>query len=257
MLPSFYNIIRVDRSSKTHPCDPKFPKKFRKNGGGVLIAYRTDIDISVSKLSLVSCQAELLSVVLKFPNDEKLCVSTVYRVGTLGFDNFREIKKHLEILAKKQKLNKHFLVGDINFSEVAWPEGSTSCELHRSFLEFFSGDLGHVQMISAATHKSGNVLDLLFTNVAHIIEDIAILDQNEVFLSDHKGITLKVKLQRAHKKKYNHIVYDFSKAKWRDLNFDIKHSVLITSDLMTHTLHGIYLSLNLPRFVISTSLRKS
>ena len=154
LLPSSYNIIRVDRSSKTHPYDPKFPKKFRKNGGGVLIAHRTDIDISVSKLSLVSCQAELLSVVIKFPNDEKLCVSTV------------------------------------NFSEVAWPEGSTSCKLHRSFLEFFSRDLGHVQMISEATHKSGNVLDLLFTNVPHIIEDIAILDQNEVCLSDHKGITL-------------------------------------------------------------------
>ena len=71
LLLSSYNIIRVDRSSKTHPYDPKFPKKFRKNGGGVLIAHRTDIDISVSKLSLVSCQAELLSVVIKFPNDEK------------------------------------------------------------------------------------------------------------------------------------------------------------------------------------------
>ena len=115
-----------------------------------------DIDISVSKLSVVSYQAELLSVVIKLPNDEKLCVSTVYRVGTLGFDNFREIKKHFEILANKHKLNKHIVVGDFNFSEVAWPEGSTSCELHRSFLEFFSGDLGHVQMISEATRKSGN-----------------------------------------------------------------------------------------------------
>ena len=55
----------------------------------------------------------------------------------------------------------------------------------------------------------------------HIIEDIAILDQNEVCLSDHKGITLKAKLQCAHKKKYNHIVYDFSKAKWRDLNSEL------------------------------------
>ena len=100
----------------------------------------------------------------------------------MGFDNFREIKKHFEILAKKQKLNKNILVGDFNFSEVALPEGSTSSELHRNFLEFFSGDLGHVQMISEATHKSGNVLDLLFTNVPHIIEDITILDQNEVCL---------------------------------------------------------------------------
>ena len=63
----------------------------------------------------------------------------------------------------------------------------------------------------------------------HIIEDIAILHHNKVCLSDHKGITLKVKLQRAHKKKYNHIVYDFSKAIWRHLNFDIKHSAILDS----------------------------
>ena len=96
---------------------------------GTIIAHRTDIDISVSKLSLVSYQAELLSVVIKLPNDEKLCVSTVYSVGTLGFDNFREIKKHFEILANKQKLNKDILVGDFILVKLH----GLKAQLHASF----------------------------------------------------------------------------------------------------------------------------
>ena len=113
-------------------------------------------------------------------------------------------------------------------------------------------------MISEATHKSGNVLDLLFTNVPHIIEDIAILDQNEVCLSDHKGITLEIKLQRVHKKKYNHIVYDFSKVNWRDLDFDIKHSAILDNIRSNdpYVAREVFKSV-LPRFVINTSLRKN
>ena len=99
LLPSSYNynIIRVDRSSKTHPYDPKFPKKFRKNGG-VLIAHRTDIDISVSKLSLVSCQAELLSVVIKFPND-----------GNCAYPQFTVLAHWvLTILEKSRNISKYW-----------------------------------------------------------------------------------------------------------------------------------------------------
>ncbi len=38
VLPDNYNVFRADRSPKSHPYDHSRPKKFRKNGGGVLIA---------------------------------------------------------------------------------------------------------------------------------------------------------------------------------------------------------------------------
>ena len=44
---SNYNVYRSDRSQVTHPSDPNNPTKFKKNGGGVLIATRSDIDANV------------------------------------------------------------------------------------------------------------------------------------------------------------------------------------------------------------------
>ena len=36
---------RLDRSEKTHLVDPDNPRKFKQNGGGVLLAVRVDADI--------------------------------------------------------------------------------------------------------------------------------------------------------------------------------------------------------------------
>ena len=97
--------------------------------------------------------------------------------------------RYFTTLALKKKLDKHILIGDFNLNNVNWPEGITSCELQSKFLELFVGDLGHAQLISEPTHKSGNVLDLLFTNVPHLVENITVLDDNQACLSDHFGIT--------------------------------------------------------------------
>ena len=39
---SQYEVFRNDRTRKTHPQDPNNPLKFRENGGGVLLAIRSD-----------------------------------------------------------------------------------------------------------------------------------------------------------------------------------------------------------------------
>ena len=161
---------------------------------------------------------------LDFQTTKKLCISTVYRVGTLEINNFYKIENHFESLALKKKFDKHILIGDMNFSDVIWPQGQTSCGLYKQFIDFFIGDLGHNQMISKSTHKSGGVLDLLFFNVPHLIDIIRILDQNEVCLSDHKAISFRVKLRCSQKKDHTPKIYDYSKANWRDLNFDIRQA---------------------------------
>ena len=38
-----FNIYRNDRTQASHPSDPNNPNKFKKFGGGVLIAIRSDI----------------------------------------------------------------------------------------------------------------------------------------------------------------------------------------------------------------------
>ena len=41
-----YIVFRRDRSSFSHPPDSKNPNKFKRNGGGVVIAFRSDLDIT-------------------------------------------------------------------------------------------------------------------------------------------------------------------------------------------------------------------
>ena len=76
-------------------------------------------------------------------------------------------------MATKQELTKLILLGDFDLNEVIRAGSSTTCELYKSLLDFFSGDLEHTQIVSQAAHKSRNIVYLLFTNVPHIIEDIA------------------------------------------------------------------------------------
>ncbi len=222
VLPDNYKVFRIDRSAKSHPWDPSQPKKFRKNGGGVLLAHRTDLKISSVKFTKINVKAELLSVILSFANGKKICVSTFYRVGTLGPENFQEFERHFKALANAKKLNKHILIGDFNFRDITWPEGHTSCDLQSKFLDFLTGDIGHTQLISDPTHKSGNTLDLLFTNIPTLIKNVKVLDHNEACLSDHFGILFKVDLKVQYKDSPKIKTYNYRKADWARLNNNIR-----------------------------------
>ena len=217
-----YKIIRCDRSGKTHPWDPSQPKKFRKNGGGVFIAHRKDINIESTKVAILKVQAEILTVNFKLPTGKCFSLSTFYRVGTLGMENFDLVKSYLTTLASKKKLDKHLLIGDFNFPEIAWPENFSNVDLHKKFIQLFMSELDHSQMICEPTHKNGNTLDLLFTNVPELIDNLTILGQNEACSSDHFGIIFSIKLDVSLKKTVKRKVYDYSKADWKSLNFELK-----------------------------------
>ena len=190
MLLSSYKVFRLDRTLDTHPFDPNNRKKYRKNGGGALIAHRNDLEISSSKVTVVKAKAELLSVILRLHTGENICLSTFYRVGTLREENFQEFSNYFKVLTTKKKIDKHILIGDMNLNNVKWPEGETSCSIQNSFIEFLIRDLGHTQMIDKPTHCAGNTLDLLFTNVPHIISDLKVMEHDEACLSDYFGISL-------------------------------------------------------------------
>ena len=92
-----YDIFRLDRSPKSHPPDPLDPKKFRRNGGGVLIAVNNNLSLR-TKMIPVKCTAELLAVELTLPDCTKIIITTCYRVGTLGVANCNQIIQTLNKL---------------------------------------------------------------------------------------------------------------------------------------------------------------
>ena len=222
ILPENYKIFRADRSNKTHPIDLSEPKKFRAGGGGVLIAHRTDINVESTEVGLKKVQAEILTIRLKLPSGKMLGISSFYRVGTLGSENHDLVKDYLVTLASKKRLDRHVLIGDLNFPEITWPDTSTTVELHRKFINLLMTELGHTQLINKPTHKSGNILDLLFTNISDLINDVNVLGYKEACSSDHFAINFKINLDVSQKKSVKRKVYNYKKADWKSINFDLK-----------------------------------
>ena len=222
LLPNIYKIKRLDRSVETHPYDINNPKKFRKHGGGIAIAHRRDMKIEGFKFTKCSVQAEILTINFKLDNGKILSISTFYRVGNLGPENLQHFKKYMTELALANKMAKHIIIGDFNFPELNWPDSSTSCQLHEDFINFIVGDLGHSQLISEPTHKSGNILDLLFTNIPNQIKDIHVMDKDKFCRSDHFGIEFCVDIAFKYKPIPKRKIFNYNKADYQSLNNDIR-----------------------------------
>ena len=141
-----YKLFRCDRTIQTHPPDPDDPKKFRRNGGGVLIAVRNDIAINTQRIDL-KCKAEFLAVELIMNDKSKVIVVSCYRVGTLGIKNHSEIANTITILLRKKKVKKFILVGDFNLPGVSWsPIKSFTNSIEKVFIDAFA-DMGLVRCI--------------------------------------------------------------------------------------------------------------
>ena len=90
LLSDRYKIFRKDRTHFSHPPDPDSPLKFKRNGGGVLIAVSFSLQLSSCRINL-NCKAEILAVEIVLNDTSKVVITTCYRVGTLGINNCHEI----------------------------------------------------------------------------------------------------------------------------------------------------------------------
>ena len=212
-----YKIFRLDRSAKTHPFVPHNPQKFRKRGGGILIAVKSNLNIESKQVGR-RVKAEILSVEMKCGNDI-FCITTCYRVGTLQHENFMEVEKHLRSIARIKKYKKHYFFGDLNLSNISWPVGSTTVEIEQKFVELFD-ELGMQQMIDVPTHQHGKTLDLCYVSNASYIKNINVLSKDEICSSDHYGVTFEL-TSRAKSNISKRKIYDFKRANWSDLNRDL------------------------------------
>ena len=87
-------------TEESHPPDVNDPYKFRRNGGGVLIAISYSLKVSSNNINL-KCKAEMLAIEIILDDGSKIVISTCYRVGTLGTSNYNEIANVLQKLLRK------------------------------------------------------------------------------------------------------------------------------------------------------------
>ena len=211
ILPTkIYKIFRLDRSIKSHPPDPNNPQKFRTNGGGVLIGVKESLNLK-PKLVDQTCCAEVLSIQLSLPNKKKICLSTVYRVGTLGINNFYQLQKYFSSISASNKFKYSYIIGDFNLDSINWHLNSSSNSTHSHFLNLFN-DLGLTQLVQTATHKHNNILDIFLTDSPDMVEDINVHDPGSFIHSDHSPITFGIKAFLKIPKSKERTVYNYKKA---------------------------------------------
>ncbi|KAL5249446.1 hypothetical protein ACHWQZ_G018338 [Mnemiopsis leidyi] len=218
----YYDVYRNDRSEVTHPADPNNPRKFRKFGGGVLIAVRSNINASFKRLSMRR-GAEILAVELTVGNN-KYVVCTVYRVDNLGEANHDCIVQSIKSMYDGRILRKIFIVGDLNLSSINWPETEDTQEnidrIDRLFLNSFS-ELGLHQCVLEPTHVKGRTLDILLTNFRELVKDVKVDKFESICQSDHYPVCFKVNVSIKNKKVPKRKIYNFKKACWDRLNDDL------------------------------------
>ena len=145
-----YKTFRWDRTEDSHPPDPENPSRYKKNGGGVLIAVNCALKLSCNRINL-KCKAELLAIEMIMNDSSKLVITTCYRVGTLGIQDCNEICSALAKLLRKKRVKKLFRIGDLNLRNINWETCTSSNNVEKIFLEEFF-KLGLIQCITTPTH---------------------------------------------------------------------------------------------------------
>ena len=222
-LSQHYKIFRCNRTVDTHPPDPSNPKKFRKNGGGVLIVAKADIAYEVKRVK-VECKAELLAIEIITENKSKVIIATCYRVGTLSQDNCFEITNTICKLLRKKNLKKFFMIGDFNLPGIQWENGTNfndkvTDSIKTSFVNSFAKN-GLEQCINEPNNRAGNVLDLLLTTSSNSISNLKIND-TPLCKSDHFSINFEVDLKVKRRKSIKRKCFNFKKANWDNLSNEL------------------------------------
>ena len=218
---SMYRVFRSDRSQLTHPSDPNNDKTFKKNGRGVLIAVRSDIEATTKRLSLRH-GAEIVAVELDL-NGSKFIFCTCYRVGNLGIDNHDSIRDSIASFFKSKRPKRIFLIGDFNLSNVNWPldiNVPISQPTEKLFVETFN-NFGLTQCVTAPTHTKGKILSILLTNYSSLVDNLHVKEQDSICKSDHYPIVFDLKTKIKRKKPNKRKIFNFKRAKWDALNNDL------------------------------------
>jgi hypothetical protein len=176
-------------------------------------------------------------VEVTFTNKTKICICTVYRVGTLGLENLSILDTYFKTLLRTKKYSKLFIIGDFNLPNITlanWETGNCDLPLEQSFLNLFDS-IGVTQLVNDPTHEKGNVLDLVLTNSPQSLSSLTIESENSFCSSDHMPISFNIKANVRRKKVIKRKILNFKKANWDALNHDLQetdwNTLLSSSDI--------------------------
>ena len=139
----------------------------------------------------------------------------LYRVGTLGIENFESIKSTIKSFYSSKCPKKLFVVGDFNLKRVDWfPEDEivSPCTLIEDAFVTMFHNFGLEQCINIPTHVKGNIFDLLLCNHKSMVKDLKVRKDSSPCKSDHYPITFNVDTKINYSKCPKRKIYNFKKA---------------------------------------------
>ena len=201
ILPTNYTIFRNDRSSR---------------GGGVLIAVNNRI--SCTHMTSPD-DLEIIGVQLNLNNPFAVWVTYVPPNSTAtDYNNLFNFLNDFQNVH-----NNLILLGDFNFPDIDWDTLSGHSAASNQLCDLIF-QAGLCQLIDVPTHKQGNILDLLLTNLEDKIEDLQVYPDPHLH-SDHHNITFSVNTSMNGLSKFApHITFNFSKGDYQGLCDHMFHS---------------------------------
>lgn len=169
----------------------------RKGGGVAIYVSNNMCSMQVGK-AYSDRSFEALAVKILKSNGSSIVVITVYRVGSIQADDefVDKLKQYIESL--KLGSTQYVLVGDFNLPGINWKEMGGRTKLENEFLDFIV-DMGLTQHVEEATHKKGNILDLVLSSEP----DLAFNTTVGAPISDHLIVSCQVRFAVGGKSRHN------------------------------------------------------
>ncbi len=227
-----YRLFRSDRKGRKHTRG--------RYSGGVAIYLRSDIANTTEQILQFS-NGTVEALVL-YSEREDLLIALVYRQPdnqvhrSQAFELSQAITKIESAIEAVQGTPTIIACGDFNLPNIDWTEGQphdTRNQLAATLSSFQSRQLLS-QMVKNPTHKSGNILDLIFTNNRQLFNEIHCLPTSK---SDHLIVEIAThfkshfaKAQQTNRKYYN--IFDETNFFSEDVDWDGIRSNLQNPELL-------------------------
>ena len=127
-----------------------------------------------------------------------------------------------DLLVYLKSISHHgniIILGDFNLPDINWDYLVGSSPFSNDFWDFvFDNNL--VQLVCGPTHNLGNTLDLVLTNVPHLIDNVSIESHGLTEMYDHFVVTFSISTLAGYNDyttcpRYN--IYNFSQADYDGL----------------------------------------
>ena len=204
-LPDSYKALRRDRN---------------KDGGGILIAVRDDIQITAVPELQTNC--EILWAKICTPGKSSLHLCVFYRPDVSdkkGLEGFQHsVKESIPKLIKSNII----IAGDFNFPSLSWPDGIPTIKpnaryqnLHQQFIDL-TYDAGLEQIVHEPA-RGENCLYLVLTNAPDLVPRVEIMPR----LSDHEIIYFEFQTKITKAPNVIRPIPLYNRANWTDMREDL------------------------------------